>query len=117
MAYDAAGNSAQAVSTVTVANNCDTTAPTVCITSPKAGTVVSSKSQKVTVSATDASGIAKVSLYANSTLIGTLLGNTTGTYSFTWNTSKVARGSYTLTAIATDKAGNSATSAGVAVTR
>jgi hypothetical protein len=41
---------------------------------------------------------------------------TTTPYQFRWNTRSVARGSHTLTAVGTDVAGNSATSAPVTIT-
>jgi hypothetical protein len=116
LAYDAAGNSAQAVCTVTVENQADVTPPAVRITSPSAGTVLA-RTQKIYVSATDESGIARVDLLANGTVIGTTAGNTTGTYAFSWNTSKLARGTYTLEAAACDTEGNACVSTGVVVVK
>jgi len=100
----------------------DGAAPAVVMTSPKDGASVRHGS-KVTVSA-DASdlgtgsgapsGVATVSFYLDGTNRLSVL--TTLPYQFRWNTRSVARGSHTLTAVATDVAGNSATSAPVTIT-
>jgi hypothetical protein len=89
------------------------TAPSVTITSPKAGaTLYANQSVPVTVSATDADGtVAKVELFANGTLIGTL---TAAPYTFNWV--PTVAGSYSLTAKATDGLGAPTTSAAVSVT-
>lgn len=98
------------------------TAPTVSVSSPSSGSSFTQKT-KVTISAsaTDLgtgsgapSGIASVTFYLDGTTkLGT---DTSSPYSLNWNTSKVAKGTHTLTAVATDAAGNSATSAAVTVT-
>ena len=80
----------------------DTTAPTAVISSPTGGTTVADI-VNVTVNATDDFGVAKVELYAASTLVGTA---TTAPYTFSWDTTTVADGSVTLTAKAYDLAGN-----------
>jgi peptidoglycan/xylan/chitin deacetylase (PgdA/CDA1 family) len=100
----------------------DGTAPTVSISSPSSGSSFT-QNTKVTVSASAAdlgsgsgapSGIASVTFYLDGTTkLGT---DTSSPYSLSWNTSKVAKGTHTLTAVATDVAGNSATSAAVTVT-
>jgi peptidoglycan/xylan/chitin deacetylase (PgdA/CDA1 family) len=60
------------------------------------------------------SGVARVVfLLDGTTTVATV---TSAPYQFTWNTRKASFGSHTLTAVATDKAGNSATSAPVTVT-
>jgi hypothetical protein len=62
------------------------------------------------------SGVARVAFYDGSTLLGT---DTSAPYGLTWNTRKVTTGPenpHTLTARATDGAGNTATSAQVRVT-
>jgi hypothetical protein len=59
---------------------------------------------KVSANATDAaSGIVRVSFYANGNLIGT---KTSAPYFVNWNTNKLAAGEYTLVAVAQDAAGN-----------
>ncbi len=85
------------------------------ITSPTTGSQVNG-TVKVTATATDSggSGVAQVSFYDNGVLIGTA--TTRGSYFVNWNTKKATKGAHTLTAIATDAAGNSQTSASVVVT-
>jgi RHS repeat-associated protein len=66
----------------------------------------------LSASATDAVGrIAKVDFYQGATLIGTA---SASPYTFAWT--NVAAGSYSLTAVATNDAGQSATSAAIAIT-
>ncbi|HSW98430.1 MAG TPA: Ig-like domain-containing protein [Candidatus Saccharimonadales bacterium] len=108
VATDTAGNSAQsATTTVNVHNQ----APTVSLMNA-AGTV--SGTVPLGASASDAYGIASVKYYYGSTLIGT--GAASSPYGLSWNTAAVANGQYTLTAVATNTAGISATSAPVTVT-
>lgn len=90
----------------------DTTPPKASITSPSASTTVSG-AVAVAVAATDNVGVAKVELYVNGTLSSSV---TASPYAFKLDTSKLANGSATLTAIAYDKAGNKASSSPVAVT-
>jgi peptidoglycan/xylan/chitin deacetylase (PgdA/CDA1 family) len=91
----------------------DTQAPSVAITSPASGSPVKGN-VKITASAGDAlSGVARVDFYANGVLIGSKSGSP---YFIAWQTNKLSRGQYTLTAVAYDAAGNSATSAPVTVT-
>jgi peptidoglycan/xylan/chitin deacetylase (PgdA/CDA1 family) len=90
----------------------DGVAPSVAITAPTGGSTVKGV-VKVTASATDnASGIANVSFYANGVLIGSKTG---APYTISWNTNKLTKGSYTLTAVAQDVAGNAGTSSPVTV--
>jgi chitinase len=66
----------------------------------------------MTASASDPEGqLARVEFYNGTTLLGT---DTTAPYAYTW--SNVAAGTYSLTAVAVDAAGNRATSAAVSVT-
>jgi len=90
----------------------DTTPPSVTITAPAAGAV----SASVTVSATAADnvGVAGVQFRLNGANLGSE--DTNAPYSTTWNTTSVANGTYTLTAVARDAAGNTTTSATVTVT-
>ncbi len=93
----------------------DKTAPTVSLTAPLSGATVSSNAT-VTASASDNVGISKVDFYvdsASSTPIATIA---TVPYTFTWNTTTATNGTHTLYAKASDAAGNSTTSTGVAVT-
>jgi hypothetical protein len=110
VAYDAAGNSAaSAPVSVNVANVAnvvvaDTTPPVISISNPTNGTVVSGN-VGVRVSASDNSGSAGITqtLKINGTTVATGTGSS---LSYTWNTRKIAGGSYTLTATARDAAGN-----------
>jgi Bacterial Ig domain/Chitobiase/beta-hexosaminidase C-terminal domain len=96
--------------------------PSATLTSPASGTTVK-KGGKVTLSASASdvgtgsgapSGVAKVSFYLDgSTLLGTRTGSP---YQVSWNTGSASRGTHTLTAVATDVAGNSHASAPVTVT-
>lgn len=89
----------------------DTTLPTASIVSPGTGTTVSGTTT-VNVSAGDNVGVTKVQLYLNGGLFAT---DTTGPYSFSWDTSKYANGSYNLVAYAYDAAGNVGNSSSVIV--
>jgi hypothetical protein len=91
----------------------DTTAPSVAITAPTNGATVTAN-VKVTASASDSgSGIAKVTFYLDGKVLATV---TSAPYSTQWNTKKSTKGKHTLTAVAQDNAGNTATSATVTVT-
>lgn len=107
-AQDAAGN--RTSSTIKVTS--DATAPTAQITGPTAGSTLTSNPVTVNVTGTDTgSGVSSLEVFANGTSIGTV-GGTSGTV--TWTPTS---GTYDLTVIATDKAGNkSAASAPVNVT-
>jgi hypothetical protein len=91
----------------------DQVAPTVSISGPGANTTVSGT---VTVSATanDNVGVAGVRLLVDGTVIGAE--DTSAPYSVSWNTANVVNGVHTITAIARDTSGNTATSAAVSVT-
>ena len=92
----------------------DTTAPGVSITSPADGTTASRQGTiAITAAASDNSGVAKVAFYVDGALVGT---STSAPYSVSWKTNGARRGDHTLTAVATDVAGNSTTSAPVRVT-
>jgi peptidoglycan/xylan/chitin deacetylase (PgdA/CDA1 family) len=108
-AWDNAGN---AEATRTQQIRIDAQAPTVAITSPANGSTVKGN-VKITASASDAlSGVVSVSFYANGVLIGTKVG---APFFVSWQTNKL-KGTFTLTAVAVDAAGNSSTSASISVT-
>ena len=110
-AYDAAGNSkVSGAVAVNVANNvvADMTPPTVAISNPLPGQVVSGN-VTVTVGAADDRGAAGIrqSLYVD----GALAASSTGaSLSYNWNTRKLRRGAHTLLAIVQDAAGNKSSS-------
>ena len=117
IARDAAGNTKTSASlTVTVSNTstppADTTPPTITLTAPSAGTV--SGTVTVSASASDNVGVAGVQFRLQGANLGAE--DTTNPYSTSWNTTTVPNGSYTLTAIARDAAGNTKTSAPLTVT-
>ena len=113
-ARDAAGNTTSASVTVKVSNAPppDTTPPTVAITTPANGATVSG-TINVTASAADNVGVAGVQFLLDRVVRADV---TTAPYSVPWDTTTASNGSHTLNAVARDAAGNTATSASVAVT-
>lgn len=110
-AYDAAGNVGQSSNvSVTVVN--DATAPTVSLTTPVNNATVSGTAI-ITATASDNVGVSKVEFYANGVLLSA---SNVAPYSYGWNTTAVANGSYTIIAKAYDNSGNVAQSANVVVT-
>ena len=87
--------------------------PTVSITAPAAGSSVVG-SVAVSATATDNAGVVGVQLKLDGANLGPEV--TAPPFTATWNTTTVANGAYTLTAVARDAAGNTATSAAVSVT-
>jgi C1A family cysteine protease len=84
----------------------DATAPVVNITSPADGSSVTG-SITVSASASDNVGVASVSLSVDGSVVSTI---NTAPYNFSWNSGTVPDGVHTLTAKATDAAGNWSTS-------
>ena len=82
----------------------DTTAPTVSILSPSAGSTVS-RTVTINIAAQDNVAIALVKCYVDGALKGT---TTASTLSCSWNTRKASSGTHTLRADAEDTAGNTA---------
>jgi YD repeat-containing protein len=121
VARDAAGNvTTSSAVIVTVSNGGgggggggDTTAPTVSLTAPAAGSTVST-TISVTANATDNVGVAGVQFKLDGANLGAEA--TTAPYSVSWNATAATNGSHTLTAVARDAAGNVTTSAAVSVT-
>jgi chitinase len=115
VATDAAGNSTTSASlTVTVNNTTkDTTPPTVSMNSPASGATVSG-TVAVTATAADNVSVASVQFQLDGASLGGI--NTAAPYAYTWDSAKATNGSHSLRAIATDGAGNTATSASVPVT-
>jgi subtilisin family serine protease len=91
----------------------DTAAPTVSITSPAAGDLVSGN-VTIQAEAADDFSLSKVEFYADDQLLGT---DSTAPYTWTWESSGVPAGSHTLTARAFDAVGLQGTSSPVVVTR
>ena len=110
-AYDEAGNIGQTGNIlVTVVN--DVTAPTVAIGSPSTGATISG-TVTVTANATDNVGVSRVEFYESGILRAAV---NNAPYSYSWDTTAVSNGTYTLYAKAYDNTGNSAQSATVSVT-
>lgn len=84
----------------------DRTTPSVTIVTPTTGSIVSN-TVNVQVSASDNVAVSSVVLKVDGTVIAT--GNI-APYNFSWNTAGLSAGTHTLTATATDAAGNSKTS-------
>lgn len=90
--------------------NVDTVPPTAAITSPTGGSA--SGTVSVQVDARDDTGVARVELLANGRPIGS---DDSAPYSFAWDTTGVADGSVTLSAVAYDERGNTGLSSPVTV--
>jgi hypothetical protein len=93
--------------------NVDEVAPTVSITAPSAGATVSG-TVDVTAAASDDNAVAGVQFKLDSSNLGQE--DTLAPYQISWDTTTVANGAHTLTAVARDTTGNTATSAPVSVT-
>jgi hypothetical protein len=91
----------------------DTTPPTVSVTTPTTGSTVSG-TVSLTATAADDTGVAGVQFKVDGTNVGSE--DTASPYSASWNTTGVANGSHTITAIARDASGNTQTSSSVTVT-
>ena len=111
-ATDTAGQAGSDATTVTV-DNVDAP-PTAAITSPLDGALVVGTTT-IQANATDDRGVAQVQFRADGAGIGTDTNGADG-WSIAWDSTTVADGTHTLGAIATDTGGNTAPSAGVAVT-
>jgi peptidoglycan/xylan/chitin deacetylase (PgdA/CDA1 family) len=116
---DTAGNT-ETVKSQTI--QIDTAGPTVAITTPGTGSKFA-QGTKVTISAsaTDIgtasgapSGVASVTFYLDGTAV--IATDKASPYTTSWNTRGVTKGTHTLTAVATDVAGNATTSAAITVT-
>ena len=112
-AEDAAGNvsgaSAGAQATVTS----DTVPPTVSLTAPANGSTVSG-TVSVTANSSDDTSVVGVQFKLDGNNLGAE--DTSAPYQRNWSTTAVANGPHTLTAVARDPAGNTATSTPVQVT-
>jgi len=111
VAVDAAGNSATALSTVTVNNGGGL--PTVTIKSPTPGAKVSIN-QSVTVQATDDVAVTKVELYVDGTLTSS---STRAPFTLSWKTNRVALGNHSLQCKVYDGSGNVGVSQTVVVSK
>jgi hypothetical protein len=115
VARDAAGNTATSTAvSITVSNAAsDTTPPTVSITAPAKGATISG-TITVSATATDNVGVVGVQFKLDGVNFGAEL--KAAPYALPWNTTTVLNGAHTLTAVARDAAGNTATALAVTVT-
>jgi hypothetical protein len=104
---DRAGHQTTSTVSVTV----DNTLPTVAVTAPADGAVLTGASVAVNATASDASGIASVQFKLDGVNLGTA--DTQSPYQVTW--SSPTNGSHVLTAVATDNAGNARTATNATV--
>ena len=113
VARDGAGNTTTSPPTSVTVDN-DTTAPSVALTAPPAGSTVSGAAVLVSANASDNKGVMGVQF----TLDGANLGaeDTSAPYSVTWNSTSATNGPHQLAARARDAAGNASTSPAVGVT-
>jgi uncharacterized protein (TIGR03790 family) len=105
VASDAAGNAATSSISVTM----DTTPPTVSVTAPANGATVGG-TVAVSANATDSVGITGVQFQLDGANLGGVMAGVGPSYSYSWNTAGVANGWHTVAAVASDAAGNTATS-------
>jgi myo-inositol-hexaphosphate 3-phosphohydrolase len=85
----------------------DTTPPSVAVSAPASGATLTGQ-VAFTATASDAGGVSRVDFVVDGLVVAT---DTTAPYSVTWNTGAYSNGDHTLTAVAVDTSGNSATSA------
>ena len=115
IATDGAGNTTATTGTVTVAH--DHTPPAVSLTAPLNHSTIYdslvSHTTTLTANASDSqSGVASVQFLVDSKPLPPATPTGSNTYSTSWDTTSVADGPHTLTVIATDGAGNTATTTG-----
>ncbi len=103
-ARDAVGNVSAPSNEATVTTAADTTPPAVALTSPQVGASIGN-SATISADASDNGTVDRVDFLVNGTLVGT---DTSGPYSVDWDASSTPEGQATVTAIAYDAAGNSA---------
>jgi len=103
-------NAARAVSLALGSSTIDSTLPTVSFSAPSPGATVAGL-VSVAVGASDNVGVTSVSVSLDGV---SLMNYTAGPYTFVWDTTKTGDGSHTLSAVASDAAGNYS-SASVAV--
>jgi hypothetical protein len=92
----------------------DTSAPSVAINSPAAGSGALSGTVTLTAAAADNVGVAGVQFRLDGAALGAEL--TAAPYTMNWDSTGTANGTHTLTAVARDAAGNSTVSSPVTVT-
>jgi hypothetical protein len=105
-AHDAAGNSSDAVATVTI-SPADTTRPVVTLLQPVDGQeMIGPRSFPFQARATDDTGVTRVEFLFDSVVVGQDSTATEELYDYTWQNSPIAAGQHHATARAHDAAGN-----------
>lgn len=92
----------------------DTTPPAVSMTAPASGSTVSGTSVTVSATATDNVAVGNVQFLLDGNPLGSPV--LQAPYTLSWDSTTVANGTHTLSARATDTAGNTATATAVSVT-
>ena len=105
MATDAAGNTATSTVSITTGG----TAPSISIAAPANASYVNGGVITVTANATASAGVTGVQFKLDGANLGAVVIGAGPTYNFLWNTAGVKNGAHTLSAVATDAAGNTAT--------
>jgi hypothetical protein len=114
VARDAAGNTRTSATVTVTVNNGDVTAPAAAISAPASAATVSGSAVTVSATASDNVGVAGVQFKLDGANLGAE--DTASPYSTVWNSTAVANGSHTLSAVARDAAGNTRTAAAITVT-
>ncbi len=109
---DGAGNTAMQPGGQFTTADLDTAPPTITITAPSANAALSG-TVTISASASDAIGVVGVQFRVDGVAIGSE--DTTAPYSIQWSSLSVANGSHSVTAVARDAAGNTATATAVPV--
>jgi parallel beta-helix repeat protein len=117
-AYNAAAtisdpNASSSPQTVPVSFTISTTGIGTSITSPASGSTVSGN-VTIAATATSTAGIASVQFYLDGSPLSSVV--TSSPYTVSWNTDNATNGYHTLSTLATDNDGNTATSSAVTVT-
>ena len=92
----------------------DTSAPTVTLTAPLNGSVVSGSSVTISATASDNTAVTGVQFKVNGVNVGSE--DTTSPYSISWDSTATSSGAKTVVAVARDAAGNYATSSSISIT-
>ena len=106
---DAAGNSESTGDLTFTTPSPDVTVPTIALTAPANGATVSGTAVAVSATAGDNVGVAGVQFKLDGANLGAE--DTTIPYGITWNTTSASNADHSLTAVARDAAGNTATAA------
>jgi hypothetical protein len=113
-ATNSVGTSVSSDATFTTSACPDTTPPTVSVTAPTNASTVTGASVTISANASDNIGVLGVQFKVDGTNVGAE--DTTSTYGITWDSTAIADGSHTITAVARDAAANSTVSSAITVT-